>query len=195
MQSRKNIFISRSNALALLLVLTFFSCIHNTNKELKEIEEEQETPSITMLDLHTIVTDSGYYKYDFETPDLRQYDNVEEPYVYFPLGLKFKMFSNKGTDIKTTIRCNNARYYKNKNLWELNNDVEATSQKDDVLNTEQLFWDTKEHRIYSDKFVKISTKNQVITGYGFESDEKLSKYEIKNPGGEIEIENTQPAIQ
>lgn len=180
-----------SNALALLIVLTFSSCFSNKTEELQAVENEQERPSLTVHDLHTVVTDSGFIKYDFETSDLMQYDNVDEPYINFPKGLTFKMFSDKGKNMKTTIKCNNAKFYKSKNIWELNNDVEARTGKGDVLNSEQLFWNTKEHRIYSDKFVRISTKNQIITGYGFESDEKMSKYEIKNPGGEIEIPNVQ----
>ena len=189
--SRNKTLKTISNALALLIVLTFSACFSNDKEELKVVEDEQERPSLIVRDLHTTVTDSGFIKYDFETVELMQYDNVEEPYINFPKGLKFKMFSNKGKILKTTIKCNNAKYYKEKNLWELNNDVEARTEKGDVLNTEQLFWDTKAHKINSEKFVRISTKNQVITGYGFESDEKLSKYEIKNPGGEIEIPNAQ----
>ena len=176
-------------AVVVLLAQAFSSCIHKTNKELQTVEAQQEMASFGAKDLHTVVTDSGFYKYEFETPQLSQYDNVEVPYIDFPVGLKFKMYGNKGKMIKTKIRCNNAKYYKDDALWELNNDVEAVTEKNDILNTEQLFWNTKEHRIYSDKFVKITTKNQIITGYGFESDEKLSKYEIKHPGGEIEVDN------
>ncbi|MBP5364967.1 MAG: LPS export ABC transporter periplasmic protein LptC [Bacteroidales bacterium] len=188
---KNNIFKTISNALALLIVLTFSSCFSNKTEELQAVEDEQERPSLIVRDLHTIVTDSGFIKYDFETSDLAQYDNVDEPYINFPKGLTFKMYSDEGRNLKTTIKCNNAKFYKTQNLWELNNDVEARTGKGDLLNSEQLFWNTKEHRIYSDKFVRISTKNQVITGYGFESDEKMSKYEIKNPGGEIEIPNVQ----
>ena len=180
-----------SGTSVLLAVIVFSSCIENTNKELHEVEEQQESASLIVRDLHTVVTDSGYYKYEFETPDLAQYDNVEEPYVDFPHGLKFRMYGNHGETQKTYIRCNDAKYYKSNALWELNHDVQATTEKNDILNTEQLFWDTKEHRIYSEKFVKITTKNQVITGYGFESDEKMSYYEIKHPGGEIELESNE----
>ena len=85
------------------------------------------------------------------------------------------------------IKCNNARYLTQKELWELNNNVEAINEKGDILNTEQLFWDAKKHLIYSEKFVKITTQSQVITGYGLEANEDLSWYEIKKPSGEIEI--------
>ena len=64
------------------------------------------------------------------------------------------------------------------------------TEKGDILNTEQMFWNTKEHVIYSDKFVKITTASQIIMGYGFESDERMSKYEIRRPSGQIEVDNT-----
>src|SRR5574344_1839845 len=169
----------------LLAVLVFASCQSNKHEDLQAVEDFQQRPSIAMKDLHTIITASGYYKYQFETPELYKYDKTENPYTDFPKGLSFKMFSEKGTNTKSRIQCKNARYFSNENLWELNNDVEAVTEKGDLLNTEQMFWNTKEHRIYSDKFVKITTASQVITGYGFESDEKLSKYEIKNPSGQI----------
>lgn len=184
MHNMKNIYL-----ILAIAIITMSSCMRNTHKELKEVEEMQEVAALTMMDLHYIVTDSGYIKYDFETPEMQQYDNAEEPYIDFPNGLKFKMYSNKGEILKSRIRCNNAKYYKTRKLWELNYDVEATTEKNDILNTEQLFWDTQNHRIYSDKFVKITTQHQIITGKGFESDEKLSQYEIKRPGGEIELED------
>ncbi|MBE6339541.1 MAG: LPS export ABC transporter periplasmic protein LptC [Marinilabiliaceae bacterium] len=177
-----------SSAIVLLAVSVLLSsCMRNTREELHEVEIEQERATFTVQNLHTFVTDTGVYKYEFETPDLAQYDNAEEPYTDFPHGLKFKMFSDGGKTIRSRIRCNNARYFKQQNLWELNNDVEAVTAKNEILNTEQLYWNTAEHRIYSDKFVKITTATQVITGIGFESDEKMSKYEIKHPGGEISV--------
>lgn len=174
----------------LLAALFLPSCLRNQPEELKAVEEEMERSSLAAYDLHSFVTDTGAFKYEFITPELQQYDNAEEPYTDFPGGLDFRMYDNGGTRIKSQVRCNKARYYKKKNLWELNNDVVALTEKGDVLNTEQMFWNTVEHRIYSDKFVKINTKGQMITGRGFESDDRMSKYEIKHPGGEIDVEDT-----
>lgn len=162
--------------------------MRNTDSELRAYEEEQERSTMSAYDVHTVVTDSGFYKYEFETPEMHQYDNVESAYTDFPGGLSFKMYGQKGTKVTSRIRCNNAKFYKQKNLWELNNDVEAHTEKGDVLNTEQMFWDATAGKIYSDKFVKITTKGQMITGRGFESDDRMSKYVIKRPGGEIEVE-------
>ncbi len=182
--------IAASSILVLLAAVVFASCMRNTEQELQQIEAEQERSSLTVFDLHTVVTDTGFYRYEFESPELHQYDNLEEPIVDFPHGLRFKMFVNRGETVRMRIRCNNAKYFKQRNLWELNNDVEAINEKGNTLNTEQLYWNSDEKKIYSDKFVKITTESQVITGVGFESDDAMTKYEIKNPGGEIEIENT-----
>lgn len=164
------------------------SCMSNTDRELKTVEHIQESATLSAFELHSFVTDTGVYKYEFETPELHQYDNVEKPYTDFPQGLRFVMYASGGKVVSSRISCNNARYHKSENLWELNHDVEAMTQKGDILNTEQLFWNTETRRIYSEKFVKITTKNQVITGRGFESDDQLSKYEIRRPGGQIDVE-------
>ena len=179
---------SIAKALLALLLIIHSSCMQNTSEELHEVEEEIERASLSAYDLRTYVTDLGNYRYEFDTPELHQYDNVEEPYVDFPGGLTFRSYDNGGEVVKNKIRCNNAKYYKSKNLWELNNDVEIVTEKGDVLNTEQMYWDTQEHTVYSEKFVKIQSKNQLITGLGFESDDRMSRYEIKHPGGEIEVE-------
>ncbi len=176
------------SALALCATFLFSSCIKNTDEELHAVEEEIERASMTVDDLHTFVTDSGKYRYEFSTPELQQFDNVEEPYTDFPGGLTFRTYAADGVTLSSRITCKNAKYFKQKNLWELNNDVEGLSQKGDLINTEQMFWNTADHKIYSEKFVKITTKGQMITGVGFESDDQLSRYIIKHPGGEIDVE-------
>lgn len=175
--------------LSVVAIFVLPACMRNDDGDLRNVEHIQESATLSAFQLHSFVTDTGVYKYEFETPELHQYDNVEKPYTDFPQGLRFVMYSNAGTRVSSRISCRNARYHKSDNLWELNNDVEAMTEKGDVLNTEQLFWNTEQRRIYSDKFVKITTKNQVITGRGFESDDQLSKYEIKRPGGQIDVEN------
>lgn len=169
-----------------LAVLVFSACTSNSAEEIKALAENQDLPSLRVKNLETTVTDSGRVKYRLITPELIQYDRKEEPYVDFPTGLHFLNYTPEN-QISSQIKCNNARYFSKKELWELNNDVEAINEKGDILNTEQLFWDTQKHKIYSEKFVKITTSDQMITGYGFEANEDLSWYEIKKPSGEIAV--------
>ena len=46
------------------------------------------------------------------------------------------------------------------------------------LETEELHWDRKQDRVYSDVFVRLTRAKDVLTGVGFRSDPNLRSYEI-----------------
>jgi LPS export ABC transporter protein LptC len=71
------------------------------------------------------------------------------------------------------------------------NNVEILNVKGEMLNTEELKWDQKNRKIVTDKFVKITTPDQIITGTGLESDEAFSEWEILNVSGTINIPHDQ----
>ena len=55
--------------------------------------------------------------------------------------------------------------------------------KDEFLYAEELYWNQKTKKVYSEKFVKIETPDEVIYGEGFESDEEFTSYVIKKIKG------------
>jgi hypothetical protein len=48
------------------------------------------------------------------------------------------------------------------------------------LNTEELFWEPKKEIIYTDKFVRIETDGEIITGEGMEAPQDFSTWRLKN---------------
>ena len=59
------------------------------------------------------------------------------------------------------------------------------------LFTEQLFWDQTTHYIYTEKSFRLITKNDTINGRGFESNEDLSKVNMKDISGTVYIVENQ----
>lgn len=176
-----------ASSIILLLAFAFSSCSPNKPEEIKALTNRDEVPSLAIKDLTTVITDSGRIKYRFITHELLQFDQKTEPTIEFPSGLHLFIFdSNEQVDAQ--IKCNNAIYYQNKKLWELRHDVEAVNVNGEVINTELLYWDQNKHTIYSDQFIKITRQSEIITGYGFESDERLENYKIKNISGILEVE-------
>lgn len=49
--------------------------------------------------------------------------------------------------------------------------------------TSQLFWDQKQEKVYSDKFMRIEQEDKIITGIGFESNQDMTQYKIFNSQG------------
>jgi LPS export ABC transporter protein LptC len=173
--------------LLLAVVLSTGSCQSNKPEEIKAAIDEDNLPSLSVEDLETTITDSGRVAYRFLAPEMNQYDNKEEPFTEFPLGLHLFVYNNKG-EIDAQIKSKYAVYYEKDELWELQNNVEAVNFKNEVINTEQLYWDSKSHSIYSDEFIKITTDTEILTGYGFESDEQFENYSITNISGILSID-------
>ena len=46
-----------------------------------------------------------------------------------------------------------------------------------------LYWDQKEEKIYSDKYIRIEEDDKIITGIGFESNQDMSQYKIFDSQG------------
>ncbi len=174
--------------LLLAIVVSLPSCTPNKPEEIKALTNREELPSISLIDLTSTITDSGKIKYKFLTPEMLQFDQRKEPTIEFPQGLHLFIY-DQNEEIDAQIKCNAAIYYQNDELWELRNDVEAVNTNGEIINTELMFWDGKKQTIYSDQFIKITTDTEIITGYGFESDERLENYKIRNISGILQIED------
>ncbi len=170
----------------LLLAVSFASCSSNKPEEIKAISRSEEMPALILRELETIITDSGTIKYRFITPELFQYPKKDNPYTELPKGFQLTIYLSDGTE-DAKIKCLHAIYKDVNQLWELNNDVEAINQKGEILNTEQLFWNMADHTLYSDKFVRITSKKEIITGTGFNADESMKNWEIRNITGILEL--------
>lgn len=173
--------------LSLAIVLFLYSCVPNSKEDLNAIERNENTPSLQITNLTSLISDSGLIKYQIKTPELLQYDTKSEPYTEFPKGIQITSLDKEGK-MNADIKANYAKYLKKKELWQLKNDVQAVNFEGNIINTEELFWDMISHRIYSDKYIKITTSQQIITGFGFESNEDFSKYTIQKINGVIELE-------
>ncbi|MCU4177570.1 LPS export ABC transporter periplasmic protein LptC [Marinilabiliaceae bacterium N1Y90] len=178
---------SASSFLLLAVYVFISSCTSNKPEEIEAIGDREELPALVYKDLESVITDSGRVKYRLLTPDMLRYAKKEAPYMDFPNGLNVIMYLPDGT-VEAQIKCSKALYLEKEQLWELNNDVEAVNQKDEVLNTEQLFWDVKEGKIYSEKFVKMTKATEIITGTGFDSDESMKNWEVRDVSGIIALE-------
>ena len=133
-------------------------------------------PSLTARNFTTALYDSGLIQLDLSAPLLEKYDNSEPPYSEFKSGIKVLLYNGKATtQAKVT-----AKYAKctNNNLWELRDSVIVINDKNERLETELLYWDQDKDKIYTDRFVKITSEDQITNGIGFESDTHLNRRRI-----------------
>lgn len=168
----------------LAAAISLFSCGK------KSIEYEKidilSLPSQTGKDFTTTYTDSGKLEMVFSAPVMERYEKAEPPYTEFRSGLDVRFHDGQSRPV-ASVTSRYAKFHDDKNLWELQDSVVAFNEAGEKLETELLFWDQKKDLIYTDRFVKITTEDQIIQGYGLESDPRLTRRRIKNLSATIYI--------
>lgn len=184
----KNIKYSKQIGIAALLLgaaIFFFGC-ENDIEKIKAFSSPEDLPVIEAQDFETLFTDSGKIRFFLKAPKLLRFENEGNTYVEFPEGMELiKYDANK--KIVSSITSDYAKQFVKEEKWEAKNNVIATNARGDTLKTEHLIWEEKEEKIYTEEFVKIIRANQIITGIGFQSDQTLENWKIKNPKGTIYV--------
>lgn len=163
---------------------TIYSC-ENDMKKVKELTESYEPSSETGKDIEVLYSDLGKVKAKLTAPTLLRF-RTKEPYTELPDGLKI-LFYDEDEQVETQLTAGYGISYEKSDEMIVRNNVEAVSVKGEKLNTEELVWNQKTQKISSDKFVKITTRDEIIFGDGFESNQDLSNYKIKKIRGTIRL--------
>ena len=172
---------------ASVAMLFLFSCT-NDLKQVQEITREDNLPMDVQEDLVLQYSDSSYVRLELRAPLAESYPQLEEPVRKFPDGIEVFFFDSMGKQ-ETRMRANQATNYINKQLWHATGDVVVVNKKGEQLNTEELYWDERQEKIYSEVFVKITTEKEIIMGEGFEADQNFDNYVINKVTGQIAIED------
>lgn len=148
-------------------------------------------PDMRTTGVTTFISDSGLIRYKIITSEWLIFNSVDSPYWAFHKGIYLEKFDTLFR-IDASIKADTAFYYEDKKLWELRQNVHIRSQKGDKFDTHLLFWNQKTERMYSDQFIRIEQPDKIIEGYGFESNQQMTEYQIFNNTGIFEVEDTSP---
>ena len=160
----KNRFLCKTNeqgittifAVVVMLLLFTASC-NGDNKEVVVVAFDPETTyTLRTTDYTTQFSDSGITRYRAIAKEFLKFDKAKEPFSYFPEGIYVEKFD-------TLFRVENLEGKK--------------------FETSLLFWDQKEEKVYSDKYIRIQEDDKIITGIGFESNQNMTQYKIFNSQG------------
>jgi LPS export ABC transporter protein LptC len=148
----------------------------------KELRPSQIGDSVTLL-----YSDSTQLKVVLKANRMLIFNkNVTEPYTLLPKGL-FVTFFDDQEKVSATLKANYGIRYDIKKQMEAKYAVELINKDGTKLETEKLIWNEVTQRIYTDAFVKITNRKEIIMGTGMESNQDFTKYEIKHVTGQIQI--------
>jgi LPS export ABC transporter protein LptC len=174
--------------------ILFYGCENNI-EEIKAFYSAENLPILEARNFQTLFTDSGQIRFSLKAPKLLRFEDDGRDYIEFPEGMELIKF-DENRKVISSITANYAKQFVAEDKWEAKNNVVATNAQGDTLKTEHLIWEEKKEIIYTEEFVKIIRADQIITGIGFKSDQKLQNWKIKNPKGTIYVsvnKDNQPA--
>jgi LPS export ABC transporter protein LptC len=166
--------------------MLFYGCGNNNIEQIKAFYSTENLPVLEATNFETLLTDSGQVRYSLKAPKLLQFQDDGGNYIEFPEGMELVKF-DEHKRIISSITADYAKQFVAEDKWEAKNNVVATNAQGDTLKTEHLIWEEKKEIIYTEEFVKIIRTDQIITGIGFTSDQKLQNWKIKNPKGTIYV--------
>lgn len=174
------------------VLITGTALLSSCEKKHEVIKDLQikDLPALSARDVETMYSDSGKVTLVVRSPLIQQFTGKDDPHTLFPQGLTV-LFYDKAAKPQASISSKYARYTEKDELWELRDSVVAVNTQGDILETELLYWSEPKESVWSDRFVKITGKDKIIMGTGFESDPRLTRYRIKNMSATIYIQDEQ----
>ncbi len=148
------------------------------------------TPNSYARNVSMAESESGRIKYNLTAPLLNRYESNEKGLnTIFPEGFRVVFYDSLQPGlVRTEITAEYGEDNESKRRMEAKSNVVVINHlKNEKLNTEQLIWDKNTRKVYSDKFVTITTPDKIIYGEGMESDEKFERWTIKKPRGEMYV--------
>ena len=152
----------------------------------KKIASQKDASVETGHDVEALYSDFGKVRAKLTAPVMNHVDDAKNPYTELPSGLNLLFYADS-LHVQSTLTAGYGISYDKSDEMIARNNVVVTNIYGEKLETEELVWNQKTEKISSDKFVKITTKDEIIFGDGFESNEDISDYKIKKIRGTLQV--------
>lgn len=169
-------------ATAIAVAFVVFSCkgkLARTDSKLKE-----DTPVQTVRNMFIVQTQNGGLQMRMEADLMERYDKDTVSYELFPEGIAVYGYDEEGR-FETEIVADNARHmtYKDgRESWQaFGNVVVKNHIKSEVMETDTLYWDQKNEKLYTNCYVRIYSPDGFLQGYGMESDQRARNSVLLKP--------------
>ncbi|OOG70700.1 LPS export ABC transporter periplasmic protein LptC [Algoriphagus sp. A40] len=159
--------------LLILLGSFFFSCRESVDPEALKVYDGPINSATKIFIIHS---DSAIVRSEITAARQLEFQNGN---LEFPEGIEIKFFTEDGI-LETTMVADRGYFLKNDNLYRGEGNVQIKNLlKDQRLQTEEIFWNQAQKKIYTEKFVTIQEKQTLFNGTGMEADDSFSNYKLK----------------
>jgi len=178
-------YIQRPRGLFLVAFVIFCCSCKNDLKNLPP-ESMAGLESDRAENVQFIFSKNGYTKATLSGKEFIKNDNARPPYIDLKKDLRV-VFYDTSLQVESTLTAAYARYYPDDGNIIVRDNVVVVNKRGEKLQTEELIWNQKIERFYTDKFVRITMGDQITYGDGLEANQDFTWFLIKHQRGTIPV--------
>jgi LPS export ABC transporter protein LptC len=162
-----------------------FSCVNDLDA-IEKVTYDPNAPDEVTTDLEVFYNDSG-------AAQIRIYAKLAESYLKphkvtkLKDGIQVDFFSNNGQIISTLTALYGEVNFETGRIFVQDSVQLKNHEKNQVLSTEQLFWNQKDSTVYTNNNVVIRTQDGVLYGKGIRTKHTMAedKFKFFKPYGDL----------
>jgi len=168
-----------------LLAFAYSSC-ENDLEAIEQIIPKEDANKEIAHDVTLLYSDSAILRVRIQGPIMVRHLDKTDPREEFTQGLKAEFLGSKNR-VSSVLTSKRATRYENKEQIIIRDSVVWQSSNQEKLETEELVWDEKNEKVYSNRYVRITNPDEVVYGYGFEANQDFTGWRIKQVEGRIKV--------
>ncbi len=147
----------------------------------------EKVPIQVVKDMEFLQSDKGFIQLRMNSPKMEHFqyskDNEEIIYDLYSDGFHVDLYTPDGA-LETEINSKQAKHEttSGKEAWSAFGDVVIINHiKQERVESDTIYWDRAKEKIHTDCYVRITSPQGVMQGYGMESDERARHAVILKP--------------
>jgi LPS export ABC transporter protein LptC len=160
-----------------LMAIVLFALSSCKKEQTGDPIDPRVTPVQVVKNLEVVQTVNGGVEMRMRAPEMRKYsyitDSVEVSYDLYTGGFSVNAFTSDG-ELETRITSKEAKHITTdgKEQWLAYGDVIITNYiKQESMESDTVYWDRQEQKIYTNCYVRLTSPQGMMQGFGMESDE------------------------
>jgi LPS export ABC transporter protein LptC len=164
--------------------IVLISCT-NDPELVQDFVSDKQQPIEQIKEAEMLHTENGNVKVRVLARSIERFEDTQ-PALIFSDHLAV-YFYNDFAELQSKLMADYASIDEEKKIMMAQNNVILISSDDKKLETDELIWDEKKNKIYTDKKVKITTGKEVVYGEGFTSSPDFKQYSITKIHGTFDF--------
>ncbi len=176
--------------IALLVVgsaISLMSLSSCGGKKKGEPVNDENLISRTVDNMELLTTENGKTTNLFKAPLVEDHAFAKAAFQEYRRGIEVIGYDSLEQEA-SHVQADYALHWTERDLWELKGNVVVTGEDGRKLTTQQLMWDIKLKKIYSNVDSKVEEGEDVFIGEGFEAADDFSQWTFRRLKGRVSVD-------